>query len=148
MNITQNRSFASILEDLLVETGDPLEGPAVKPAVQFDYLAVAEELHSGAIRVSDKAAVAEYSETASFEPGLAAVLAEQTLAELPPIEPTPLPPNFALGRFDAPRNLAACAAGSRFRTTRIAPRRIYGARHPENAGRQRADRRSSGPART
>jgi hypothetical protein len=40
----------------------PVEtGP--RPVIPFDYLAVAEELHSGRIKVSDETATAEYRET-------------------------------------------------------------------------------------
>lgn len=86
MNVKTHRSFASVLEELLVETAQTPDG-AVKPSLVFDYLTVADELHSGQIRVSADAAAAEYAEAGSFEPGFAAVAAEEPAPELPSIEP-------------------------------------------------------------
>lgn len=40
---------------------------APKPTIPFDYLAVAEELHSGRIKVSDDAAEARYREAVEAE---------------------------------------------------------------------------------
>ena len=85
MNVETHRSFASVLEELLVETAESGE-TAVKPTLAFDYLTVADELHSGSIRVSDGAAVAEYADAGGFEPGFAAVVADEP-ADLPSIEP-------------------------------------------------------------
>ncbi|WP_269930112.1 hypothetical protein [Aminobacter sp. HY435] len=55
-----NRDFASLLDDLIVasELGDI----APAPTIPFDYLAVAEELHSGRIRVAGETVAAEYRE--------------------------------------------------------------------------------------
>jgi len=71
---------------------------APRPTIPFDYLAVAEELHSGRIKVSGEAAVAEYREAGeSVEAELSALLDEvdvekttpaaPEIAELPSIEP-------------------------------------------------------------
>ncbi|MCA0277473.1 MAG: hypothetical protein LCH86_15870 [Proteobacteria bacterium] len=55
-----NRDFASLLDELIVAADrDDIE-PA--PTIPFDYLAVAEELHSGRIRVDGHTVAAEYRE--------------------------------------------------------------------------------------
>ena len=61
MGTGTNRDFASLLDDLIVasELGDI----APAPSIPFDYLAVAEELHSGRIRVAGETVAAEYRET-------------------------------------------------------------------------------------
>ncbi|MBB6466562.1 hypothetical protein [Aminobacter carboxidus] len=55
-----NRDFASLLDDLFVASEPGEIAPA--PTIPFDYLAVAEELHSGRIRVSGETAAAGYRE--------------------------------------------------------------------------------------
>lgn len=71
-----NSDFASLLEDLFVAAEKPEEGGG-RPTIPFDYLAVADELHSGRIRVSDTAAAAEYRSVAEgVEAELAALLDE------------------------------------------------------------------------
>lgn len=82
-----NRDFASVLDELLAADPPP-EAPS-RPSIPYDYLAVADELHSGRIHVSAEAE-AEYAETgASLEAELAALLME---AEVVPAAPEPLPP--------------------------------------------------------
>ena len=54
-----NRDFASLLDDLFTANERP-EEPAPRPTIPFDYLTVADELHSGRIKVSGDAAAAEY----------------------------------------------------------------------------------------
>jgi hypothetical protein len=91
-----NRDFASLLDDLFV-VRPPAEESARPPSIPFDYLSVADELHSGRIKVSSDEAAAEYRRTnEEFEAELAALLAaaEPLLAAeaaqtetLPPIEP-------------------------------------------------------------
>jgi hypothetical protein len=71
------------------------EDAGPRPTIPFDYLAVAEELHSGRIKVSGHAAAAEYRETgAGFEAELTALLEEAAGVpdapgshDLPSIEP-------------------------------------------------------------
>lgn len=60
MGTETNRDFASLLDDLFVasELGDI----APAPTIPFDYLAVADELHSGRIRVAGETVAAEYRE--------------------------------------------------------------------------------------
>ena len=71
------------------------EDAGPRPTIPFDYLAVAEELHSGRIKVSSNSAAAEYRDAgAGFEAELAALLSEaQDVPEtvesrdLPSVEP-------------------------------------------------------------
>ncbi|AWC24361.1 hypothetical protein CO731_03846 [Aminobacter sp. MSH1] len=55
-----NRDFASLLDDLFVASEPGDIAPA--PTIPFDYLAVADELHSGRIRVAGETVAAEYRE--------------------------------------------------------------------------------------
>ncbi len=78
-----NRDFASLLDDLFVAAEKP-EEQAPRPTIPFDYLAVAEELHSGRIKVSGEAAAAEYRDAGEdVEAELAALLDEVEVAETP-----------------------------------------------------------------
>lgn len=64
MGAQSNRDFASLLDELLVAT-DVSEDAGPRPTIPFDYLAVAEELHSGRITVSNETAAAEYKDAGS-----------------------------------------------------------------------------------
>ncbi|WP_442577600.1 hypothetical protein ACSBOB_18700 [Mesorhizobium sp. ASY16-5R] len=68
-----NRDFASLLDDLIAASGQA-GSPVAAPTIPFDYLSVAEELHSGRIRVSDDAVEAQYREAAgdglAYEPAV------------------------------------------------------------------------------
>lgn len=91
MRADPKRDFASLLDDLFVAQPEEEDAP-VRPAVRFDYLAVADELHSGRIKVSSETLEAEYRNAAgNMEAELAALLAEADVAaapeELPPVEP-------------------------------------------------------------
>jgi hypothetical protein len=80
-----NRDFASLLDDLFVAAEKPAEAPP-RPTIPFDYLSVAEELHSGRIKVSDDAAKAEYRETEEdVEAELETLLEEVDVLETPVI---------------------------------------------------------------
>ena len=99
MRADPKRDFASLLDDLFVASRDEAvlseeadDEPVLRPSLNFDYLAVADELHSGRIKVSGEAATAEYIEAgASIEAELPALLAEADVSEaaeeLPPVEP-------------------------------------------------------------
>lgn len=70
-----------MLDDLFVAAEEPAE-PAPRATIPFDYLAVAEELHSGRIKVSGGEAAAEYREAAEgVEAELEALLGEVDLEE-------------------------------------------------------------------
>jgi hypothetical protein len=86
--IGANRDFASLLDDLFVAVEKPVE-PAPRPTIPFDYLSVADELHSGRIKVAGETAAAEYRESSeAIEAELDALLEEFGVAE-PPAEPQP-----------------------------------------------------------
>lgn len=69
-----------MLDDLFVAAEEPAEPP--RATIPFDYLAVAEELHSGRIKVSGGEAAAEYREAAEgVEAELEALLGEVDLEE-------------------------------------------------------------------
>ena len=76
-----NRDFASLLDDLFVAADKPVE-TAPRPTIPFDYLAVADELHSGRIEVSGEAAAAQYREAGEgAEAELPALLGEVDVME-------------------------------------------------------------------
>ncbi|MEO5755567.1 MAG: hypothetical protein ABIQ51_01805 [Mesorhizobium sp.] len=86
-----------MLDDLFVES-DKVEDVAARPSIPFDYLSVADELHSGRIKVSGSSFAAEYRETgADLATEFAALLDHAKLAlaseeprpeeKLPPIDP-------------------------------------------------------------
>ena len=78
-----NRDFASLLDDLFVESEKPAE-TAPRPTIPFDYLAVADELHSGRIKVNDGVGAAEYRDVGKdAEAELSALLDEVDIAETP-----------------------------------------------------------------
>lgn len=87
-----NRDFASLLDDLFVAAEKPAE-PAPRPAIPFDYLSVADELHSGRIKVSDATAASEYREAGeAMEAELEALLGEVGVEEPAPVEAQPIVP--------------------------------------------------------
>jgi len=103
-----NRDFASLLDDLLVDAEEPEQGP--RPTIPFDYLAVAEELHSGRIRLAEEAAAAEYREAGNHleaelkafldeTSGLSAELASEEQA-LSSVEPEAIASELGLDNAD------------------------------------------------
>lgn len=65
-----SRDFAALLDELMAADAER-ENEARKPSVQFDYLAVAEEL--GKISLSGDAVAAHYSDTKALEAELNAL---------------------------------------------------------------------------
>lgn len=108
------RDFASLLDDLFVPRDAPADA-APRPTIPFDYLAVAEELHSGRIRVASDAVEAEYREAgSSLEAeladllgqaealaGAAAALAGSDAEDLPPVEPEAIAAELGLNTAGA-----------------------------------------------
>ena len=89
MNAHQTRDFSALLDDLFVARPEPEEA-AARPTIPFDYLSVADELHSGRIRVADDAVKAEYEQSgASLEAELEALLDGASVVEQIVIEPLP-----------------------------------------------------------
>ena len=80
MGMQVNRDFATLLDELIT-TRDEFEPSGPAPSIPFDYLAVAEELHSGRIRVAEDAVEAEYRDF--FEEGLIEITPDPDPAELP-----------------------------------------------------------------
>ncbi|TIL63139.1 MAG: hypothetical protein E5Y89_25855, partial [Mesorhizobium sp.] len=89
-----------MLDDLFVASDkvEAGEEAAARPTIPFDYLSVADELHSGRIKVSGETFAAEYREAgADLAAEFAALLDQAKLAlageqarpeeKLPPIDP-------------------------------------------------------------
>lgn len=105
-----NRDFASLLDDLFVNPA-PFEEASPPLSVPFDYMSVADELHSGRIKVSTETVTAEYRDASeNFEAGFAALLsnldrlAADEVAEiekLPPIDPEAIAKELGLAAAKA-----------------------------------------------
>jgi hypothetical protein len=80
MGTQANRNFATLLDELIAAR-DELEPSGPAPTIPFDYLAVADELHSGRIRVAEDAVEAEYRDF--FEEDAIKITPEPAVAELP-----------------------------------------------------------------
>ncbi|RUM98048.1 hypothetical protein EET67_10590 [Pseudaminobacter arsenicus] len=105
MGTGADRDFAALLDDLFAAPPRAAE-IAPSPVIRMDYLSVAEELHSGRIKVSPDHAAAEYREAETGHEGsFAALLANlERLAELgvaeeklPPIDPDSIAAELGLG---------------------------------------------------
>lgn len=85
-----NRDFGSLLDELMAAIPAADEA-RVRPNIPFDYVSVAEELHSGRIRVSPDAVAAEYrdAEEAAEAAEILFAAVDQALAAetLPSTEP-------------------------------------------------------------
>jgi hypothetical protein len=87
-----DRGFAALLDDLFAAPPAMAE-TAPPPAIRMDYLSVAEELHSGRIKVSPDQAAAEYREGEWEQSSFAALLANlELMAEIDAAEEAKLPP--------------------------------------------------------
>lgn len=93
-----DRDFASLLDELIASAGlDPEQQPR-RASVHFDYLSVADELHSGRIRVSPDEAATEYRQVeATAEALFAAVDVAKAEEALPPVEPEAISKELGLG---------------------------------------------------
>ena len=102
MTAQADRDFASLLDELIASAAlEP--DPARRTTVSFDYLAVADELHSGRIRVSADEVTAEYRHVeATAEALFAAVEVAKAEEVLPSIEPQAISQELGLpGSFKA-----------------------------------------------
>ena len=145
MSAGKNSDFASLLDELIAATPAD-EAEAAPPHASVDYLSVAEELHSGRIKVSPDMVAAEYrladaaAEAASE--ALFAAVTEPLVDELPSIEPDAISRELGLGGNVPPSR-------SRRPTPGICLQEPSGpggaasapARDGQDAGRQHADRR-------
>jgi hypothetical protein len=120
-----------VLDDLFVAK-PPAEEATRAPSIPFDYLSVADELHSGRIKVSSDEAAAEYRRTnQEFETELAALLAaaepllaEVALAEsLPSIEPAAIAVELGLDAAKAAADFSRLRRSFAFKNhpDRVAP---------------------------
>jgi hypothetical protein len=103
-----------VLDDLFVAS-EPVEEAAARPSIPFDYLAVADELHSGRIKVSSETLGAEYRETgvdlaaefAAFldsAPQIEADGEDRREEKLPPIDPESIAAELGLGQPGKPED--------------------------------------------
>ncbi len=113
IGIGAKQDFASLLDDLFTASGMP-EGPvesAARPSIPFDYLSVADELHSGRIKVSGEVFNAEYRAVGSdladefaalFADAKATLQQEQVAPEekLPPIDPESIAAELGLNKVE------------------------------------------------
>jgi hypothetical protein len=89
MRAEGNRDFAALLDELIAASLSETEQPG-RPTIPFDYLSVADELHSGRIRVSADAVAAEYREAdATAEAVSEASNEADTVKEEPPLSTDP-----------------------------------------------------------
>jgi len=133
VSVGTGRDFASLLDELLVDSRME-EQPAPRTAVSFDYLAVAEELLSGRIKVADDHVAAEYGDMsgtldakveALFEAAGASIEppAEPAAIELPPVEPEAILKELGLKASTGPSDLAQIRRAFAFKNhpDRVAP---------------------------
>jgi hypothetical protein len=122
----KNSDFASLLDELIAATPAD-ETPAPRPHIPFDYLSVADELHSGRIKVSAETVAAEYrladaaAEAASE--ALFAAVTEPLVEELPSIEPEAISRELGLDGSVVAKELAARRRAFAFKNhpDRVAP---------------------------
>lgn len=119
MGSGSRRDFASILDDLAtVRNGGDAEASSAErvgaaPSIQFDYLEVADELHSGKIRAALDPAAVRYGDAVTIaEYELQALLDEIAIEpdEKPPVvnlpeatDPTSIASELGLAEADLPR---------------------------------------------
>lgn len=112
---SKGENFAAILDGLF-QTRELLEGSDPAPSVRLDYLAVADELHSGRITVSANRADAEYRENAEATSDLASEFAAvlerihpfagigvgEAEEKLPPVDAESIAAELGLGEAGTP----------------------------------------------
>ncbi len=97
MTAKPDRDFASLLDELIAAAPIDPETPP-RATIPFDYLAVADELHSGRIKVSPDEVTAEYRHVeATAEALFAAAGIAKAEETLPPIEPEAISRELGLG---------------------------------------------------
>jgi hypothetical protein len=125
MGTNGKHDFASLLDDLF-RAPEPEKDFEKRPTIPFDYLSVADELHSGRIKVANEAA-AEYRDIAAApEMAFDALLAAAELppvAALPPIEPEAIARELGLEKLQAVRDFSRVRRDFAFRNhpDRVAP---------------------------
>jgi hypothetical protein len=124
VNVAKNSDFASLLDELIAAA--PADDAKVaRPHVSVDYLSVADELHSGRIKVSADAVAAEYrlADAAEASDALFAAVAAPLVEELPSIEPEAIFHELGLSDAVPPSELGARRRAFAFRNhpDRVAP---------------------------
>lgn len=108
MGTGTNTDFAALLDELLAGAlTEEQPGMARHPSV--DYLSVAEDLHSGRIKVSPDSVAAEYRQAAAGEEAseaLFAALGQPLVEALPDIEPEAISRELGLSAAVAPKDLS------------------------------------------
>lgn len=105
MQTAANRDFASLLDELLASAQivDEHASP-MSPAVNVDYLAVAEELNHISITPDD--VLAEYQSLQEAAPAIQPEIEEiVTVGELPSTEPDEIERELCIARIDVPQEL-------------------------------------------
>ncbi|PSJ59948.1 hypothetical protein [Pseudaminobacter soli (ex Li et al. 2025)] len=114
MGTNTDRDFASLLDDLFVARAMAEDSPP-KPSIPFDYLAVADELYSGRIKVAAEAVASEYREASeNFEAGFAALLASLDELVVERVEPQEDLPSVDPEAIARELNLTAVKASADF----------------------------------
>ena len=126
MSAGKNRDFASLLDELIAASpADEAEAP--RPPVSVDYLSVADELHSGRIKVSADTVAAEYrladAAAQAASEALFAAVTEPLVDELPSIEPEAISRELGLSGNVPPAELGARRRAFAFKNhpDRVAP---------------------------
>jgi hypothetical protein len=132
MPMHTSRDFATLLQELIAESGNDGPGPASPASVSVDYLAVADELLSGRITVSDETVAAVYREAsgdveetveALFEAAAVAADPDAMPAELPSVDPEAISRELGLKGNIPVARLASIRRAFAFRNhpDRVAP---------------------------
>ncbi|MET3661213.1 hypothetical protein [Aquamicrobium ahrensii] len=132
--------FASLLDDLFVSAGEDQPMPATA-TMPFDYLAVVDELHSGRIKVSEEALVAQYRDSGVDLGSEFAALLDQAKAALGDAESARQPILPELAPVDAESIAAELGLGRPGVDLRAVRRRFALTNHPDRVPphlRQRA----------
>ena len=99
-----SRDFASVLDEV-TQRAEEAEAEAQAP-LSFDYLAVAEELHSGRIKVAPDAVLDEYRATSALLEAELDALASALEEPLPSIDPDDIARELALVSVGSADDLA------------------------------------------
>ena len=119
----RDRDFATLLDELIASASANPEAPP-RATIRFDYLAVAEELHSGRIKVSPDEVASEYRDAqAAAEALFSTIELAATEEALPPVEPEAISKELGLGGSVAPDELGRKRRAFAFKNhpDRVAP---------------------------
>jgi len=104
MHMAVNRDFSVLLDELLEAAQIVADGPDVAPAVNVDYLAVAEELNH--ISITPDEAIAEYQSLSDVAPPIEPEFEEiVTVGSLPSTDPEEIARELSVARIVVPQEL-------------------------------------------